>query len=136
MAASKRKHCAHVYKDTSVLIDGFLERLGRKAGDAWKVSKHFWPLCVHSFHERIIMRDRRRTLYREISETFRISELQKFIKFSFVTDRTAQSCSDVGPAGRTRAVVGIDHHVIGQFQIEVAQGMELLFRELLGVFLA
>ena len=82
------------------------------------------------------MRHRRRTGDREISETLRVGELQKFIKLSLVTDRAAQSRSDVRPAGRTRAVIGIDHHVIGQLQIKVAQSMELLFRELLRVFFA
>ena len=82
------------------------------------------------------MRDRWRTLDRVISEAFCVGELQKFIKLSLVTDRAAQSRSDVRAAGRTRAVIGIDHHVIGQLQIKVAQSMELLFRELLRVFLA
>ena len=60
------------------------------------------------------MRDRRRTVDRVICETFRVGELQKFIKFSLVTDRAAQSRSNVRPAGRPCAVIGINHHVIGQ----------------------
>src|SRR4029077_14842085 len=99
MASSKRKHGAHIYKNSSPLVDCFLERLGRKGGNAWKVSKHFWPLRVHFFHHWIIMRNRRRTVDRVICETFRVGELQKFIKFSLVTDRAAQSRSDVRSAG-------------------------------------
>jgi hypothetical protein len=82
------------------------------------------------------MRDRWRTFDRVIRETFCVGELQKFIKLPLITDGAAQSRSDVGPAGRTGAVIGIDHHVIGQLQIKVMQGMELLFRELFCVFLA
>ena len=31
-------------------------------------------------------------------------------------------------------MIGINHDVIGQLQVEIAQGMELLLRELLRVF--
>src|SRR5262249_39158468 len=113
VTATKRKHGTHIYENTSFLVDCFLERLGRKAGNARKIHKHFWTLRVHSFHQQIIMRHGRRTFDRVISETFRVSELQKFIELSLVTDRAAQSCSDVGPAWRTSAVIGINHHVIG-----------------------
>ena len=82
------------------------------------------------------MWNRRCTFDRVISETFRVAELQKIIKSPFVTDRAAQSRSDVGAAGRPGAVIGVDHHVIGQLQIEVVQCVKLLFRELLGVFVA
>src|SRR5206468_11775213 len=99
MAASKRKHVTHIHENARLLLDCLLERLGRKSGNAWKVSQHFWPLRVHSFHDRIIMRDRGRTVDRVICEAFRVGELQKFIEFSLVTDRAAQSRSNVGSAG-------------------------------------
>ena len=99
MAASKRKHGTHIHENARLLVDCFLERLGRKSRNAWKVSQHLWPLRIQSFHDWIIMRDRRRTVDRVICETFRVAELQKFIKFSLVTDRAAQPRSNVRSAG-------------------------------------
>src|ERR1700730_17980799 len=99
MAASKRKHGAYIHENTSLLVDCFLKRLGRKSGNARKVPKHFWSLRVHSFHDRIITRDRLCTVDCVIAETFSVSKLQKFIKLSLVTDRAAQSRSNVGSTG-------------------------------------
>ncbi len=82
------------------------------------------------------MRDGRRGSDCVIGEALRVGELQKLIELPFVTDRAAQSCADVRTARRPRAVIWINHDVIRQVQIKVAERVKLLFRELPRVFLA
>src|SRR5947207_14719661 len=117
MAASKRKHVTYIHENASLLVDCFLERLRRKSGNAWKVSQHFWPLRVHSFHDRIVMRDRRRTVDRVICETFRVGDLQKFIKFPLVTERAAQSTWNVRASDRTCAGMGMTTPRLGKIEL-------------------
>ncbi len=82
------------------------------------------------------MRNRRRGFYRKVGEAFRVSELQKFVEFPLVTDRAAQARADVCAAWRARAMIRINDHMIRKFEIEIVERMELLFGELLRVFLA
>ena len=135
MPATKCQHVARIHEDASFFLDRFLESLGSETGNAWKISKHFGPVRVHSFHYGIVVRDRRRGFDRKIAEAFRVSELQKFIEFPFVTDGTAQARTDVGAARRACAVIGINDHMIRKLEIEIVQRVELLFGELLRVFL-
>ena len=81
------------------------------------------------------MWDRRRRVDGKDGERFRISELQEFIELPLVTNSAAQPRSNISTAWRTRAVIGINHDVIRKIQIEIMQGMELLFGQLLRVFL-
>src|SRR4029077_11953275 len=136
VTAAKREHVAHIHKNASLLLDRVFESLGRKAGNAWKTSKHFRSFRVYLLHQRIVPGHRWRGFNCKIAEAFCVSELQKIIEFSLVTDRAAQPRADVGAAGRAGAVIGINHHVVGEVQIEIVQRVELLFRELPGKFLA
>ena len=82
------------------------------------------------------MRDWGRGFDCEVSETLRISELQKFIEFPLVTDGAAQPSANVRAARGAGAVIRINHHVIGHFEIKIAQSTELLFGQLFCVFFA
>ena len=82
------------------------------------------------------MRDWGRGFDCEISETLRISELQKFIEFPLVTDGAARARANVRATRRARAMIRIDHHVVGHFEIKIAQSMKLLFGQLFCVFVA
>src|SRR4051794_40763438 len=67
-------------------------------------------------------------------ETFHIIKLQELIELPLVTDRTAQAIANISTARGARAMIGINHDVVRQLQVEVAQGMELLLSQLLRVF--
>src|SRR4029077_5042050 len=98
VTAAKREHVAHVNKDAGLLIDRVFEGLGRKTRNAWKTSKHFRTLRVRFLHHRIVPGHRWRRFDCKVGEAFCVSELQKIIEFSLVTDRAAQSRADVGAA--------------------------------------
>src|SRR6266496_4805670 len=133
MAPAKSKHATRVHKHTRFLVDRFLERFRWKTRDARKIPENFRSLCVYFLHYRIVFRHRWRAGERVIRKTFHIIELQEPVEFSLVTDRAAQTVPDVRAARRTGTVIGINHDVIGQLEIKIAQGVKLLFRELLGV---
>ena len=80
------------------------------------------------------MRNRRSGVDCEIGEILRVSELQKLIEFPLVTDGAAQPGANVRAARRPGAMIRIDHHMIGHFEIKIAQSMELLFGQLFCVF--
>ena len=65
-----------------------------------------------------------------------VGELQKLIELSFVTDRAAQALADVRAAGRTGAVIRINHDVVRQLEIKIAQSVKLFFGQFLGVIRA
>jgi len=71
-----------------------------------------------------------------VGEAFRVRELQKLIELPLVADRAAQPRANVHAAGRTGAVIGLNHYVIGQVQIKIMQRVELLLCELPGMFIA
>ena len=79
------------------------------------------------------MRHRRRRFLRVVGETLHVGKLQKFIKLSLVADRAAEALADIGAARRTRAMVWINHYVIGKFEVELAQCFELLRGQFIGV---
>src|SRR6266498_3760500 len=132
MTATKCKHRTRVHKHACFFVDRSFERLWWKGLHARKISNYFRPLRIQSFHYRVILWNRRRGFDCIVSETFRVCELQKFIELSLVTDRAAQPRADICAAGRARAVIWINHDMIWQVQIKVAERVELLFRELLG----
>src|SRR5207247_10635584 len=121
MTATKREHVAHINKDACLFFDRLFERLRRKSGNAWQISDHSRAFRVHFFHYRIVMWDRRRGLDCIIAEAFRVTELQKLIKFPLVTDGAAQPGADVCTAWGARAVLGVTAYVIVQLALTVPQ---------------
>ena len=90
----------------------------RKTLNAREARRGFWPFRIQLFHHRVIVRHRRRGLYRVIGKAFHVGELQKLIELPFVADRAAQALADVGAAGRTGAVIRINHDVVRHLQIK------------------
>src|SRR5438045_4078327 len=82
----------HIHEDVSLLGDRVFESRGIKTGNTWKTSKHLWSFRVHLLHQRIVPGHGWRRFYSKIAEAFCVSELQKIIEFSFVTDRAGQPC--------------------------------------------
>ena len=136
VAAAKCKHHSRIDENARLLVDRTLEYFRRQSGNAWKIAENFRSLSIHPFHDGIIMRDWGRGFDCEVSETLRISELQKFIEFPLVTDGAARARANVRAARRARPVVRINHHVVGHFEIKIAQSMKLLFGQLFCVFVA
>ncbi len=81
------------------------------------------------FHQRIIPRHRRDGAKRKVGELGDFIELEKLIELSLVPDRATHSRADIRAARRASTVIGIDHDVIRQLQIKIAQRVKLFFRE-------
>jgi len=128
VAAAKREHGAHIDKHPRLFVDRVFERLWRETRNAWKVPENFRAFRINFLHERIIRRDRRRGFDRIISETFRVTELQKLIELPLVSDGAAQTRADVRAAWRAGTVIRINHHMIWQREIEIVERVKLLFR--------
>ena len=97
VTAAKCEHVAHINEDASLFLDGVFEHLGWKTGNAWKVPEHFRALSVHFLHDWIVMWDWWGGFDCIVGETFRVSELQEFVKLPLVPNRAAQACTDIRP---------------------------------------
>ena len=129
MSAAKCKHCPCVNQHAGFVFDRFLERFCRKGRHAREISNHFWPLRVNFFHQWIVLghwRDRAQRKFRELGG---VVELEKFVQLPLVSDCAAHSRADICAARRACAMIRIDHHVIGQLQIKIAQRVKLFFGE-------
>src|SRR5438876_1971748 len=133
MTASKGEHRTGVHEHSCFFVDRFFERLWRKTWDTRKIAENIRSLCVHPFHNRIVLRYRWRGGERVISELLYVIELQEFIEFSFITDRATQTIPDICAARRASAVIGINHDVIGQLEIKIAQRVKLFLGQLFGM---
>src|SRR5438128_3382040 len=136
MTASKGEHRTGVHEHSCFFVDRFFERLWRKTWDTRKIAENIRSLCVHLFHHRIVLRYRWRRSERVISELLYVIELQEFVEFSFITNRAAYTIANVRPTWRTGAVIRINHHMVGELEIKIAQSVKLFFGEFLGVLRA
>ena len=110
--------------------DRFLESFWRQAGNARQVADDLRTLRVDLFHPRIVGRDGRRGAERVVGEFLHVLELEKWIRIALVADRALETIANVGAAGRARAMGGMNHDAVGQLQKIIAQGVELLLRQL------
>src|SRR5712691_2591349 len=101
MTAAEGQHCSCIYQHACFFLARFFERFRWKTRDARKIPENFRSLCVHPFHDRIVLRYRWRGGERVISELLYVIELQEFLESSFITDRATQTILDICAARRT-----------------------------------
>ena len=130
MASAKRQHHAGINEHIVLVLDGFLEKLRRKAAHVGQVAEHFRAFRVQLLHPRIISRCGRRGGERVIGEAFHILKLQERIEAPFITNRAAEPVADVRAARRAVPMRRVNNHAIGELQVKIAQGVELLFGQL------
>src|SRR5438067_9846363 len=120
MTPAKREHRPNIDKDATPLLDGLFECVWRETRNARQISKHLRSLRVHLFHNRVVPWNRRRGGKYILRKFLNLIKLQECIESSLVADRTGQSIADVCATWRTRAVVGINHHVVRHLEIKIA----------------